>query len=135
MNKPDDFITIKDEQTGLEYKIRLEDAHAARVAVFAMLYLLFMLMFLLWMLFDIWIGRNLLLGWLGYDRTRLAGNAFQLVAYVVIGGALGGALSGIRSIIFWHSQYRAYGPRFVWKDLALPLTGATLGIMVYAGVR
>jgi hypothetical protein len=99
------------------------------------IYLISALVFLLWLLFDTWSGRNWLLVRWGYDNTRLGSGSFRLMAYVAIGGALGGAVDGIRSIIVWHSERKAYGPRFIWKDLSLPPIGAAVGLIAYLTLR
>ena len=57
------------------------------------------------------------------------------MAYVAIAGALGGAVDGIRSIIAWHSERKAYGARYIWKDLSLPPIGAAVGLIAYLTLR
>ncbi|HME24058.1 MAG TPA: PASTA domain-containing protein [Acetobacteraceae bacterium] len=122
-------------QTGKSFKIKPEGPLATVAAWIASVYLICALGFLLWLLFDTWTGRNLLLNYWGYDKAILASSSFRLMAYVAIGGALGGAVDGIRSIISWHAERGVYGSRFVWKDFSLPLIGAAVGLIVYATVR
>ena len=124
-----------DEQTGKRFKIAPEGPLATAAAIVAMVYLLVALGVLLWMLFDTWAGRNLVLDALGYDHKVLVSPTFRLMAYVAIGGSMGGAVDGIRSVVSWHSERGAYGARFLWKDLSLPLSGAAVGLFVYATVR
>lgn len=124
-----------DEQTGKLFRLKREDKFAAKIAGVSATYLILMLGFLLWLLFDTWAGRNQLLVYWGYDPKLLSSDTFRLLALVAIGGAIGGAVDGIRSIVAWHSEREAYGPRFIWKDLSLPLTGAAVGLLVYITVR
>lgn len=124
-----------DEQTGKSFEIEPETLYATVIASLSAVYLISALAFLLWLLFDTWTGRDLLLESLGYGKTRLAAVSFRLFAFVAIGGAIGGVVDGIRSNIAWHSERKAYGPRFIWKDLSLPLTGAAVGLLVYATLR
>ena len=127
--------TAHDEQTNKAYKIKHETKWATFVASISASYLICALVVLLWMLFDTWSGRNQLLDKLGYSKNLLTLETFRLMAYVAIGGALGATVDGIRSIISWHSEREAYGPRFIWKDLSLPFVGASVGIMVYVTIR
>jgi PASTA domain len=124
-----------DEQTGKYFKIKREELPGIIMACMSAIYLITSLAFLLWLLFDTWTGRNLLPVSLGYDPKTLASGSFRTPAFVAIGGAMGGAVDGIRSIILWHSEREAYGPRFIWKDLSLPFTGATLGLLAYVTVK
>jgi hypothetical protein len=125
-----------DEQTGVSFKVTPEDWFATSVAGASALYLAAATAFLLWLLFDTWSGRNQLLVAFGYNGKALAASGtFRLLAYVALGGALGAAVDGIRSLVAWHSELSAYGPRFFWRDFTLPLVGATVGLIVYLTVR
>jgi len=124
-----------DDQTGQPYVLNPENWFAIVVAGVSAIYLICALVFLLWLLFDTWSGRNTLLVRWGYDNAKLATGSFRLMAYVAIGGALGGTVDGIRSIIAWHAERRAYGPRFFWKDLSLPPVGAAVGVIAYLALR
>jgi len=131
----DDPKIERDEQSGKPFEIQREGPLGALMACVSAIYLLCALAFLLWLLFDTWSGRNFILDRFGYSKETLTSNAFRLMAFVAIGGAMGGTVNGIRSVISWHSERRAYGPRFIWKDLSLPLTGAAVGLFVYVSVR
>jgi hypothetical protein len=131
----DDPVDGTDDQTGETYRLAPETPFARVVASVVAVYLIGMLAFLLWLLFDTWAGRNTILTALGYKGAVLTSPTFRLMAYVAIGGALGGTIDALRSLISWHAQQRAYGVRFVWKDLSLPLAGATLGLFAYITVK
>jgi hypothetical protein len=126
---------VKDEQTGHLFKVKPETGFAVIVAAISATYLIAALLFLLWLLFDTWSGRDVLLVRMGYDKAVLAAGSFRLLAYVAIGGGIGGAVDGLRAIIFWHAEKKGYGPRFIWRDLALPPMGAAVGLIAYAIVR
>jgi hypothetical protein len=55
-----------------------------------------------------------------------------LIAYTVIGGGLGGVVNGLRSIVSWHADRRAFSWRYIWKYVTLPPLGAVLAAIVYA---
>ncbi|HEY0739306.1 MAG TPA: PASTA domain-containing protein [Herpetosiphonaceae bacterium] len=99
------------------------------IAIGTMIYLLVMLGIVGWQLFDTWIGAHSLLTWLGYDVARLNTPAFQLIAYTVIGGALGALVNGIRSCVLYSHEFAG---RYVWKYVTAPWMGATLALLVYA---
>jgi PASTA domain len=81
-------------------------------------------------------GRHSLVHILGYGAIeRLNAATFRLLAYTVIGGALGGIVNGIRSLLFWHSDKQAFSRRFAWKYLTFPFLGTTLALFVYAIIR
>ena len=124
-----------DEQTGKVFALKHESKVATTIAGISAVYLLAALAFLLWMLFDTWSRRNLLLHGIGYDQQVLDSGTFRLLAFTAIAGGLGGAVDGLRSLISWHSEREAYGPRFIWRDLALPLLGATIGLIAYLALR
>jgi hypothetical protein len=125
---------VVDEQTGISFKVVKESRLSATVAALSAAYLSAAMLFLLWLLLDTWTGRNLILGALGYGKA-LGTPTFRLMAFVAIGGALGAAVDGMRSLVFWHSERGAYSSRFIWRDLSLPLVGATVGLMTYVAVR
>lgn len=97
------------------------------------IYLMFMLIFFLWLLVDVWFKKYTLVQWLGdIPDERLSSPFFQLAIYSFVGGGLGGIVNGIRSILQWHCELRAFGRQFVWKYISLPWLGATLGLFVFA---
>lgn len=101
-------------------------------AVASFLYLLLSLAFFSWILFDTWIGQHTLSGLVRYDRALLNSPTFRLVAYTVVGGALGGVVNGIRSCLLY---YNGFDRRHVLKYAAAPWMGATLALFVYALIR
>jgi len=103
-----------------------------RAANASILYLLVLLAFFSWLLFDTWIKRHTLPSLVGYDRVLLNSPTFRLVAYAVIGGALGGIVNGIRSCL---NHYNGFQRRYAWKYLTAPWMGATLSLLVYALIR
>jgi len=127
--------TARDDQTNKVFVLKPETKWAAFVASISAVYLIVTLAFLLWLLLDTWSGRNQLLHHFGYGKDILDRESFRLLAFVAIAGALGATVDGIRSIVSWHSEREAYGPRFIWKDLSLPFIGAALGLIVYVTVR
>jgi len=123
--------TACDPQTGEVFELETEQWPATLAAAAVSLYLIAATLFLLWLLFDTWSGRNLALTWLGFTSAQTNVALFKPMVFVAIGGALGGSVDGIRSVITWHSKYNAYGVRFVWKDISLPLVGAAIALVVY----
>jgi hypothetical protein len=126
-----------DEQTGKTFEIVPEKPWDRLWASVSFAYLGLALGFFLWLLFDTWIRKNTLLGWLGYaspDKMHdpFGAPIFRSFSYAFIGGALGGVIAGYRSCIFWHSEKQAFGARFVWRYLFFPWLGATLALFVYA---
>jgi hypothetical protein len=105
------------------------------MAQFSFVYLSVILGLLFLFLLDVWSRRNWYLEYLGFSGDKLSSSTFRLLAYVAIGGAVGATLDGIRSNISWHSERVAYAGRFIWRDLALPLCGAGVGLMTYIAVR
>jgi hypothetical protein len=57
------------------------------------------------------------------------------MAYTATGGGLGGVVNGIRGFIIWHPERKAFGWRFLWKYITMPLLGVILAPMVYCIVR
>ncbi len=127
--------SIKDEQTGTEFKLVPEKRWDKFWACFSFAYLGITLTFFLWLLVDTWLRKNtIFIRWLGYSSIEPVLNTpvFRSFAYAFIGGALGGIIAGYRSCIFWHSEHQAFGARFVWRYLFFPWLGATLALFVYA---
>jgi hypothetical protein len=124
-----------DDQTGQSYVLDPEHWFGTVVAGISAIYLISALALLLWLLVDTWSGRNTLLVRWGYDNAKLATGSFRLMAYVAIAGALGGSVDGIRSLISWHAERRAFGARFFWKYLSLPPVGAAVGLIAYLTLR
>ena len=129
-----DKISV-DEQTGQVYTQAPEKFWDTLAAWFCGLYLLFSLGFLSWMLFDFWLGESTILDWLGYEGDRLDSALFSLFAYTVLGGGLGGSISGLRGLINFHSEQGSFGRRFIWKYLSLPWLGAVLALLIYVLLR
>jgi hypothetical protein len=129
--------TIKDPQTGKTFHKNLEHPSDTAFALVSIAYLLLMLLLILWFLFDVWFTTASILRTFGYveiERLR-ASSSIRLIAYTVIGGALGGIVNGIRSFITWHCERGAFGKRYTWKYLADPWLGATLALFVFALVQ
>lgn len=134
--RPREVLTLQDPVSQTTFAVVREGPFGAACAVGAFVWSIAVVVFLLWELVDIWSGRFLLLGWAGFDpRLCAASTTFRQLAYLVVGGALGSALSGIRSLIFWHCGHRAFEPRFLWRYLTGPLSGAALSLLVQALVR
>lgn len=99
-----------------------------RVAAVCILYLLLILLFYAWALFDTWIGRNFIpTTIIGYSGEKLNGSAFRLVMYAVLGGALGGTINGLRSVL---NYFLAFRKEHFWKYVAYPWLGATNALFV-----
>ena len=103
-----------------------------RMAAVAILYLLFSLAFVSWLLFDTWMDAHTLLRWAGYRLARLQTPEFHLVAYCVLGGALGGIVNGIRSALMYYSGFNR---RYLWKYITAPWMGAALALIGFALLR
>jgi hypothetical protein len=104
----------------------------ALTAIISMLYLLLVLALVGWLLFDTWTDVHTLPRWGGYEVTPLRTPAFHLLAYAVIGGALGGVLNGIRSVLLYYADFDR---QYVWKYIAAPWMGAALALLGYALLR
>jgi hypothetical protein len=121
------------ERVSENYETAEEKAdHHKRAAAASIVYLLFALGFFSWLLFDIWIGRHTLPGLFRYDTAPLDTATFRLVAYTVVGGAIGSVINGIRSCLL---HFNGFERQFVWKYIAAPWKGATLALFVYALTR
>lgn len=125
----------RDDQTGKLFELETEqwwDILAATISIF---YLIAMLIFFSLLLVDICTGGNTLLKLNLINAEMHKSALFRLIAFTIIGGGLGGVINGMRSFIGWHCERRAFGWRFVWKSISLPLLGATLAAVVYAVIR
>jgi hypothetical protein len=126
-------VIVIDKETGNVYELETETLLDIFTAAFSVLYLLTMLVLLCWALFDIYHGQNQLLTRIFPEDTNYPDSPLsRMIAYAVIGGGLGGVVNGLRSIIGWHSERRAFGWRFMWKYITLPPLGAVLAPIVYA---
>jgi hypothetical protein len=99
------------------------------VAILAILYLLFFLAVFGWLLFDTWIDAHTLARLIGYKTVRLETPLYQLVAYTIIGGAIGGIVNGIRSFL---DYYSAFNRSYFWKYITAPWMGAALAMIGFA---
>lgn len=125
-----------DEQTGKVFKLEPEGRADIEAATVSVVYLILMLVFFGWQFVDISTGRMLLLRKILQENAdKLNSDMCRIIAYAVIGGALGGIVNGFRSILIWHAERRAFGWRHLWKYITLPLLGATLAAIVYALTR
>jgi hypothetical protein len=102
------------------------DKRAGRVSI---LYLLLSLGFMGWLLFDIWIDSHFLARVLRYNTAELKTPIYHLVAYTVLGGAIGGIVNGLRSAI---TYYKGFDPDYFWKYIAAPWMGAALALIGFA---
>lgn len=125
-----------DQQTGELYELKPE-AQADRIlAWISVLYLLGTMGFFFWLMFDVWIGQKSLAILLGYRNTApMDSPLFRLIAYVFIGGALGGSVDGVRSFLKWHAEKAAFGGRFIWRYITAPWLGAALALFTFALIR
>ncbi|MHC4314402.1 MAG: hypothetical protein ACYSW3_18275 [Planctomycetota bacterium] len=114
-----------DEKTGNVYNLVPEKSWDIAAATFSIIYLVVMLGVFSVLLFAI----------LSNQYLQEDNPIYKLMAYTVIGGGLGGIINGIRSFIGWHADRRAFGRRYIWKYITLPLLGAVLAAMVYAFFR
>jgi len=94
-------------------------------ATFSILYLVVMLVVFSVLLFAV----------LANHSSHEDNPIYMLMAYTAIGGGLGAIVNGIRSFISWHADRQAFGRRYVWKYISLPLLGAALATMIYAFFR
>lgn len=126
---------ITDEQTGKQFEVVTERESDSFAACVSFSYLTLALAFFLWLLLDVWLRKNtVFVRWLHYSsiEPQLSLPIFRSFAYAFIGGALGGVIAGYRSCIFWHSEQRAFGARFIWRYVFFPWLGGTLALFVYA---
>jgi hypothetical protein len=101
----------------------------AQVGIICMFYLLLAIAFVSWLLFDIWIGQHSLARWGRYELEPLNTPVFRLVFFTVLGGALGGVVNGIRSIL---DYYPHFDRTYAWKYIMAPWLGAALSLVAYA---
>ena len=132
--------THTDPQTGEKFAIVTEDCKAKWAARVTGAYLVISSAVWLWILFDVWSNNNYLIrdiaSLFGASTKEVVGSpSFRLVAYTLIGGAMGGVINGFRSFIFWHCEHNAFGLRFVWKHFIFPIQGALLGLIIFALLR
>lgn len=126
-----EILTLEDPMTLTTFNVIREGPGAALAAAAAFVWSIGVVGALLWELVDVWSGRMRLLGWLGLDPAACAASpTFRRMAFVVIGGGLGSALSSLRSLIFWHCTHRAFEPRFLWRYVTGPLSGGALAMLV-----
>jgi len=136
LRAPRDILTLEDPMSQTTFTVVREGPPAAVLAVATFGYLVSATLFALWELVDVWSGRYRLMAWLGFDAAACAASAtFRQMAFVAVGGFLGSALSGIRSLIFWHCMHKAFEPRFFWKYATSPLSGAALALLVQVLIR
>jgi hypothetical protein len=109
--------------------IEVGDTRAGSLAI---LYLLTFLVLMGWLLFDIWIDAHTVARLLHYDVRELNDPLYQLVAYTVIGGAIGGIVNGVRSATKYYKGFDRYRS---WKYIAAPWLGAALGLIGFALLR
>jgi hypothetical protein len=119
--------TVLDEQTGKSYKLVPEGGWDIFAAIVSILYLVAMLLFFSFLL--------ALLAGQSFQEEELNYVVYLLILYAVIGGGLGGVVNGIRSFLAWHAEREAFGRRYLWKYITLPLLGAVLAAIVYALIR
>jgi hypothetical protein len=104
-----------------------------------MLYYVILLIFSIWFVLDAFSGKFTLIGLFGVDMsTILDENAAQLkaIAFTVVGGFLGSALYGIRTLFNVYAKgEKEYDPRWLPKYFTLPWEGAGLSIVVLALFR
>jgi len=125
-----------DEQTGNVFELKPERRGDIEAATVSIIYLIAMLIFFMWQFVDISTGQMLLLKWiLDQNANKLNSDISRIIAYAVIGGGLGGVINGFRSILIWHADRRAFGWRYLWKYITLPLVGTALAAIVYASTR
>lgn len=105
------------------------DVGDSRAGSLSILYLLLSLGFMGWLLFDIWIDAHTLARVLGYNLTELKTPIYHLVAYTLLGGAMGGIVNALRSAI---TYYKGFDRHYAWKYIAAPWMGAALALIGFA---
>lgn len=131
-----ELLTLEDPTSQTTFSVVREGPAASALAVITFFYLVAVTLFMLWTLVDVWSGRLRIVAFLGFDPAFCAASpTFRQMAYVAIGGCLGSALCGIRSLTFWHCTHKAFEPRFFWKYATSPLCGAALALLVQILIR
>jgi len=118
--------------SGKKSSDNLNDSGTANAAI---LYLLFTLGFFSWLLFDTWVNAHTLfrvVGYWGDQLELLKTELFHLVAYTVIGGAIGGIINGLRSALLYYGTFNRH---YFWKYIAAPWMGAALALIGFAILR
>src|SRR4030095_9514132 len=82
-----------------------------------------------WLLFDTWIDAHTLPFWVGYNVSRLGSPQYHLVVAAIAGGAIGGTVNGIRSVLDYST---AFDGRYAGKYIAAPWMGAALALVAHA---
>ena len=127
---------IIDEQVGWIYDLRLEKVWDIIAAALSLLYLVAMLIFFTCLLIDICFGRNLLLKLIFPSSSNwLDSPSAKITTFAVLGGSFGGIANGLRIVIVWHANRKAFYWRQLSKCVSLPFLGAVLAAMVYSITR
>ena len=106
--------------------IKVGDTRAGSLSI---LYLLISLIVIGWLLFDIWIDAHTLARLVRYDLRALNDSNYHLLAYTVLGGAIGGIVNGLRSAT---KYYKGFDRHHSWKYIAAPWMGAALAMIGFA---
>ena len=106
--------------------IKVGDTRAGSLSI---LYLLISLIVIGWLLFDIWIDAHTLARLVRYDLRALNDSNYHLLAYAVLGGAIGGIVNGLRSAT---KYYKGFDHHHSWKYIAAPWMGAALAMIGFA---
>ncbi len=117
--------TVIDGITGRLVELVPEQTWDIIAATFSILYLVVMLIVFSGLLFAVLANQS------SYEENPI----YILMAYTAIGGGLGAIINGIRSFLGWHADRQAFGRRYIWKYISLPLLGAALAAMIYAFFR
>jgi hypothetical protein len=129
-------MIVRDEQSGKVFWKEEEAVVDIISATVSIIYLIAMMIFISWLCLDLFIGRKILISWISDDTTQFQNDLLiRMMSFAILGGAFGGVIQGIRSIIYWHPELKAFGWRFIWKYITLPMVGAILGAVVYAIMR
>jgi len=125
-----------DDQSGKYYEIIEEKPSDTVFANISFIYLIIANVFFLWQLVDIWVGKFTLAGILGYlDYEQLTEASTLICIYTFIGGALGGIVNEMRTMLSWHCDQKSHKKQYLFKTIISPFLGGTLGIFVYFLMR